>query len=125
MDPGETVLGALTREVAEETGLQVAEWEGPLYTVEADGRDGPGWILSVEVHQAREWRGELDIADPDGIVFDARWVPRPQLEALLIGQYAWMSEPLLTYLSGDAPRGHKFRYDVSGDHRTGLAVTPR
>lgn len=124
VDPGETVLSALTREVAEETGLQVSAWDGPLYTVEADGRDGPGWILQVEVHEACQWSGEIDIADPDGIVFDARWVPQPELEDLLAGQYAWMAEPLLTYLSGGVVRGHVFRYTVTGDHRTGLEVTP-
>ena len=124
VDPGETVLGALTREVAEETGLQVSAWDGPLYSVEADGSDGPGWILTVEVHGARHWSGDLDIADPDGIVFDARWVRLGELEDLLIGQYAWMAEPLLSYLDGGAPRGHVFRYIVTGDHRDGLVVTP-
>ena len=125
IDPGETVLGALTREVAEETGLAVSAWDGPLYTVEADGRDGPGWILRVEVHEARGWTGELDVDDPDGIVFDARWVPLPEISELLTGQYAWLSEPLLAYLSGDAPRGTEFRYTVSGDHRSGLTVRPQ
>ncbi|WP_420623771.1 NUDIX hydrolase [Candidatus Poriferisodalis sp.] len=124
VDPGETVLGALTREVAEETGLQVSAWDGPLYTVEADGRDGPGWLLKVEVHEAQQWSGELDVADPDGIVFDARWVQVGEVEELLSGQYAWMAEPLLAYLDGGAPRGHEFRYSVTGDHRTGLVVAP-
>ena len=124
VDPGETVLGALTREVAEETGLEVSAWDGPLYTVEADGSEGPGWILTVEVHQARQWSGELDIDDPDGIVFDARWVRVGELEDLLVGQYAWMAEPLLTYLDGETERGHAFRYTVTGDHRNGLVVAP-
>ena len=123
VDPGETVLGALTREVAEETGLQVSTWDGPLYTVEADGTDGPGWFLNVEVHEAQQWSGDLDIDDPDGIVFDARWVRLGEIEDLLRGQYAWMAEPLLVYLDGGAPRGHVFRYTVTGDHRNGLVVT--
>ncbi|WP_420609424.1 NUDIX hydrolase [Candidatus Poriferisodalis sp.] len=124
VDPGETVLGALTREVAEETGLQVSAWDGPLYIVEADGSGGPGWFLTVEVHEAQHWSGDLDVADPDGIVFDAQWVRVGELEDLLTGQYAWMAEPLLMYLAGSAPRGHVFRYTVTGDHRDGLVVTP-
>ena len=123
VDPGETVLGALTREVAEETGLVVSSWNGPLYTVEADGSSGPGWFLRVEVHEADAWTGELEVDDPDGIVFDARWVPNGELEDLLAGQYAWMAEPLLAFLRGETGPGHVFRYTVTGDHRTGLVVT--
>ncbi len=125
VDPGETVLGALTREVTEETGLAVSEWNGPLYSVEADGSEGPGWFLRVEVYEAQAWTGELDIEhDPDGIVFDARWVPSSELEHLLAGQHPWMAEPLLACLRGDVERGHVFRYAVSGSSRTGLAATP-
>src|SRR3954469_24067179 len=47
---GESVVDGLTREVAEETGIRVTEWIGPVYEVEAVA-EGLGWSLRVEVHR--------------------------------------------------------------------------
>ena len=44
-----SVLEGLAREVEEETGLVVREWEGPLYEVTAVALD-LGWIMRCEVH---------------------------------------------------------------------------
>src|SRR4029077_12553153 len=60
------LLAGLTREVAEETGLIVHEWLGPLYEVRAHAPD-MGWRMRCEVHLAVGFEGELRIADPDGI----------------------------------------------------------
>ena len=54
----------------EETGLLVAEWEGPLYEVRAVA-EGLGWSLRCEVHRALAFEGALHVDDPDGIVVDA------------------------------------------------------
>ena len=71
---GESVVDGLTREVEEETGLTVTSWDGPLWRVETVA-EGLGWRLSVEVHLATAWEGDLAVgADPDGIVVDARFV---------------------------------------------------
>ena len=51
-----TVLAGLTREVEEETGLVVREWEGPLYEVTAVAVD-LGWVMRCEVHRAVVVRG--------------------------------------------------------------------
>lgn len=119
IDPGETMLEGLTREVEEETGLAVARWDGPVYTVEAHAVD-MDWTLRVETHISVEHSGEVAIDDPDGIVFDARWVAPDELDRLLGGQHRWFVEPLLTFLSqqrwSEPPH---FRYEVRGtDHRS-------
>ncbi|MDZ7734026.1 MAG: DNA polymerase IV [Acidimicrobiia bacterium] len=75
VDPGESLLEGLTREVEEETGLRVTSWDGPVYEIRAEA-PGLGWHLRVEVHRAVVFQGELGpVVDPDGIVDDARWVP--------------------------------------------------
>ncbi|MBA3281516.1 MAG: NUDIX hydrolase, partial [Acidimicrobiia bacterium] len=44
IDPGESVIAGLTREVAEETGLVVSSWLGPIYEIDAVAPD-LGWRL--------------------------------------------------------------------------------
>src|SRR4051794_17011427 len=39
IDPGEDLLAGLTREVREETGLEVLRWAGPLYEIRAEAPD--------------------------------------------------------------------------------------
>lgn len=123
IDPGETMLEGLTREVTEETGLAVVQWNGPVYTVEAHAVD-MDWTLRVETHISVSHTGELSIDDPDGIVFDARWVETHDLDRLLNGQHRWFTEPLLTYLGREQwTEAPHFRYEVRGtDHRS-LEVT--
>src|SRR5436190_5337882 len=69
---GESVVDGWTREVAEETGIVVEAWEGPVYEVEALA-EGLGWHLRAEVHRALGFSGELQLDDPDGTVADARF----------------------------------------------------
>ncbi|MEL7209908.1 MAG: NUDIX hydrolase, partial [Actinomycetota bacterium] len=66
VDPGESVLVGLGREVLEETGLAVATWVGPAYLVDVTAPD-MDWHLTVEVHRADRVSGSLRIDDPDGI----------------------------------------------------------
>ena len=73
VDPGETLLNALTREVIEETGLQVDEWSALCYGVRVDFPER-AMTLKVEVYRALSWHGEMAFSDPDGIVDDARFV---------------------------------------------------
>src|SRR3954470_20516026 len=59
IDPtDESILHGLAREVAEETGLVVTEWEGPLYEVRATA-PAMGWSLRCEVHRAVAFAGDL------------------------------------------------------------------
>ena len=65
IDEGETVVGGLTREVQEETGLLVTSWEGPLYEVEDFGE-----AFTPELRDREErLRVDLLAPDPDGTPF--------------------------------------------------------
>ena len=98
IEPGEPLLRGLTREVAEETGLQVAGWDGPLYEVRCLAPD-MGWRLRVEVHLATGFEGHLHIDDPDGIVVDARFVDLDTCSELVDGGHPWVCEPLGEWLA--------------------------
>ena len=65
-----TLRAGLAREVEEETGLRVTEWEGPLYEVRATAVE-MGWVMRCEVHRALAFEGDLVVDDPDGIVIEA------------------------------------------------------
>jgi ADP-ribose pyrophosphatase YjhB (NUDIX family) len=116
IDASDTSLVAgLTREVAEETGLVVEEWEGPLYEVEAH-HPGMGWTLRAVVFRAVDWSGELRLEDPDGIVVEAVFVPPEACAERLAGCHLWVGEPLGAWLAerwgAELPRA--FAYDLDG-----------
>ncbi len=97
VDPGETLLDALTREVIEETGLQVDGWSGPCYRVRVEFPDR-AMTLVVEVHRALSWHGEMAFSDPDGIVEDARFVAFDDVRGLVASAPQWVREPLGDWL---------------------------
>jgi len=121
IDEGESLLEGLTREVAEETGLVVTSWAGPIYQVEALA-EGLGWHLRVEAHLALAYEGELRIDDPDGIVVDARFVPFEQCAARLVGAPQWVHEPLLEWSTQRWEQQRHFGYRVDGVARHLLEV---
>ena len=116
VDPGDASLRAgLTREVAEETGLTVRTWEGPLYEVRAIAVE-MGWEMRCEVHRALDFDGELSIDDPDGIVVDASFVAPDHVDKHLDACFRWVRDPLAAWLAErwpvDTPR--QFTYEVRG-----------
>jgi 8-oxo-dGTP pyrophosphatase MutT (NUDIX family) len=116
IDPTDaTVIDGLEREVLEETGLRVSQWEGPLYRVTAVALD-LGWTMHCEVHRAVAFEGELAVDDPDGIVIDAQFVEAGDLEARLSGCFQWVREPLTSWLGGRwaGPEARGFHYEVMG-----------
>jgi len=118
---GESIVDGLTREVAEETGLTVTSWEGPLWCVETVAED-LGWRLSVEVHLATAWEGALVVgSDPDGIVVDARFFRPDECSSHLDGAHPWVCEPLAAWLAGQAEA--VWRYRLEGDRPGEAKVT--
>ena len=119
----EDVVPGLVREVAEETGLHVTEWSGLIYEVHAVAPD-LGWDLSVEVHLAATWSGDLRTGDdPDGIVTGAEWTDRSTTPELLASTQPWVREPLLEWLRDRWAEPRRFRYRVAGTDLTTMQVT--
>lgn len=122
VDPGETPIQGLTREVAEETGLAVSRWQGPVYRVEVMAPDA-GFFLVVEAHRAADFTGAIAIDDPDGIVVGAEFVDLRQAGQRLDGGSPWVVEPLLAHLRDGIDDGRTFRYRVEGRSRSDRVVT--
>jgi 8-oxo-dGTP diphosphatase len=124
IDEGETLLAGLTREVAEETGVVVSRWRGPVYEVEVEA-PGLGWHLRVEAHVALEFAGEVRVEDPDGIVVDAEYVDPAACPGHLAGCRPWVSEPLGAWLTERWEARRRFRYLLDGDDPRRAVVTRR
>ena len=125
IDEGELVIDGLTREVREETGLEVVEWSGLLYEIVAEA-PGLGWRLHVEVHRALSVAGELQIGeDPDGIVIASDWVGARSCAERLSGAHPWVREPLMEWMTERFVASRTFHFDVAGDRAADVSVTRR
>ncbi|HVM40817.1 MAG TPA: NUDIX hydrolase [Acidimicrobiia bacterium] len=117
------VVEGLTREVFEETGISVSEWDGPVYEVSAKAFDF-GWHLRAQIFVARRYDGEIAVDDPDGIVVDAAFVAGTSCGELLADCFPWVREPLGEWIEhrwgADAPRA--YHYEVYGTDPTSLRV---
>jgi 8-oxo-dGTP diphosphatase len=124
IDQGETLIDGLAREVVEETGLVVSSWAGPLYEIEVEAID-LGWRLRVETWRALEYSGELTVADPDGIVVDARFVHVGSCAGHLADCSQWVREPLADWLGERLDDVRPYRYHIAGADRESMVVTRR
>jgi 8-oxo-dGTP diphosphatase len=124
IDHGETLIDGLSREVAEETGVVVSGWKGPVYEVVVEA-PGLGWRLRVEAHLAVDFAGDLLIDDPDGIVEEATFVAPDACAGHLDGCHPWVAEPLAAWLAERWDDGRSFRYHVDGADMAGAVVTRR
>jgi 8-oxo-dGTP pyrophosphatase MutT (NUDIX family) len=117
------LLAGLTREVEEETGLRVHEWNGPLYEVFAYAPD-MGWRMRCEVHLAVAFSGSVTVEDPDGIVVEAAFVPHAECDGLLASCAPWVREPLAAWLQErwEPGTGVGFAYEVHGTSRNEMSV---
>ncbi len=118
-----SVLDGLAREVTEETGLVVTEWDGPLYEVTADALD-MGWRLECQVHRAISFAGELSLDDPDGIVVDASFVSGDAVATHLADCFRWVRDPLAAWLRDrwSPAEARRFHYEVRGRSLTDFEV---
>ena len=122
IDEGESLLDGLTREVEEETGLEVTDWAGPVYRLEAEAEEA-GWHMRVEVHRAVAYTGVLRVEDPDGIVVDARFVPTDECSAVLASTWQLIHEPLGEWVAEPWDGERHYRYRVDGTIRASMVIT--
>ncbi|MEI7887707.1 MAG: NUDIX domain-containing protein [Actinomycetes bacterium] len=123
IDPGESLLEGLTREVREETGLEVVRWSGLLYEIRVEA-PGLEWRLRVEVHLAQEVAGEVTLGqDPDGIVIGSDWVSAQACDDRLRHAQPWVREPLLEWITERFETPRLFEYELHGDAPHNVAVT--
>ena len=121
IDRGESAVGALEREVYEETGLQASTWSELVYGVSVNFV-GHNMSLQVKVFEAIEWTGSLVVNDPDGIVEDAEFFSKKVCKAKLENSPVWVREPLLAYLKGGIPSEKSFSYIAASDKAGNLIV---
>ncbi|HEV8296845.1 MAG TPA: NUDIX hydrolase [Acidimicrobiales bacterium] len=124
VDPGEHALGALTREVVEETGLLVAEWEGPVYEILVDFGERGG-RMRVVVYRALSWSGEIVVEDPDGIVFEAAFHATRSCHDRIAASPVWVSEALTDWLAERWAEMRRYAYRVVGGSHLGDFVVER
>lgn len=125
IDHGEDLVSGLTREVREETGLEVLRWSGPLYSITTEA-PGLGWRLHVEVRRALEVRGTVRVGgDPDGIVVAADWFGPAACEDRLCDAHPWVREPLVEWMAERFESPRRFAYEVRGERPSELSIRRR
>lgn len=129
VEADEELLDALRRELAEETGLQIAGEPQLVFEVVVDSRTDIATGLYHALTYTCEATGELQPDDPDGLVRNAAWVEvGDALNRLSVLEW-YECEPLRRFLSGEAVIGVAYRYRVTGTRgdmlRQGLEVVDR
>jgi len=98
VEKGEFVTEALSREVLEETGIEVLDPGAIAFTAQVDNRR-QGWFATVWTWDVAAWCGEIAPADPDGFVSEAAWMPLSEAVEHL-SKISW--QPLtVRYLGGE------------------------
>lgn len=99
VERGESTLDALSREVLEETGLQITGIEHLAYAVHVE--DSRRNDRAVSFAFMARYDGLLNPRDPDGFIVEARFVPVDEVESII--PIAPLRDPLVRYLRDRQP----------------------
>ena len=122
IEDGEDMIVGLAREVAEETGLLVTEWEGPLWQTSAIS-EAFGFTLEVETYRAVAFEGSLAPDHPDGIVASSAVLcSMAGVADLIAATWRPTTEPLLAWLAERWSERRAYAYKVEGPDRTRMTV---
>src|SRR5205814_3464174 len=108
-------METLVREVREETGLTIKEIGSILgVTHTVDSINHHQYIVFIT--EVTSWEGDLHSDDPEGVVFDAAFVPTSEAVSLL-QTIPWpdMRDPSIAAVRGDRQPGSVWLYREEGD----------
>ncbi len=105
VERGESTLDALSREVKEETGLNITHVEHLAYAVHVE--DVRRNDRAVSFAFLAQYDGLLNPRDPDGFIVEARFFPVEEVEELI--PIPPLKEPLTNYLR-DRKAGRFYSY---------------
>jgi 8-oxo-dGTP diphosphatase len=109
-EPGELLFETLARELREETGLEILKLGRLVYFVQLDDLEA-GSQSQAFVFEIDRWEGDLQVADPDGLILDAAFFQAAEaIRSLERLPWRAMREPLLAYLQGEAAPGAAWFY---------------
>ena len=99
VEPGETTINALRREVKEETGLVITRIKHLAYVVHIEDERRDDRAISFAF--SAEYEGLLNPCDPDGFIVEARFVSVEEAESII--PVPPLRDPLLNYLRDRNP----------------------
>lgn len=99
VERGESTLDALTREVKEETGLEITSISHLAYAVHVEDRRRNDRAISFAF--LARYQGLLNPRDPDGFIVEARFFPASEVRTIV--PIPPLRDPLVTYLEDRVP----------------------
>ncbi len=99
MERGESTLDALTREVKEETGLEITSISHLAYAVHVEDRRRNDRAISFAF--LARYQGLLNPRDPDGFIVEARFFPASEVRTIV--PIPPLRDPLVAYLEDRVP----------------------
>ena len=107
VEPSETLVEALRRELAEETGMGLLGSPVIAFAVDITASEGQYSVITFDCQAD----GPLAPDDPDGLVLSAAWLLTDEALARLAGVAWYDCAPLERFLSGEAPVGATYVAD--------------